>query len=117
MKKTIMLKKNYEFKNLFSKGKFYFGDFIHFYIKETQLDINRFGIAISRKTGKAVDRNHIKRLIRENYKLYEKNIKDGVDILVVINKNKNIKEISFKQIENNFYKTLKKANLLINYDC
>lgn len=116
MKRTLILKKNYEFKNLFSKGKFYFGEYIHFYIIESNLSFNKFGIAISKKQGKAVARNHIKRLIRENYKNFEDYIKLGTSILVVINKNQNIKNINFKQIESNFYKTLKKAKILENYD-
>ena len=48
MKNTIIIKKNYEFKMLFSKGKFYYGDFIHMYIKKTNSSINKFGIAISK---------------------------------------------------------------------
>ena len=114
MKKTIMIKKNYEFKILFSKGKFYHGEFIHMYIKQTNQDINKFGIAVSKKQGKAVKRNHIKRLIRENYKNFESSIKTGTNILVIINKNKDIKDISFKQIEENFLRTLKKANVLVD---
>lgn len=113
MKRTIMLKKNYEFKNLFSKGKFYYGNCIHFYIKETDKNYNKLGIAVSKKDGKAVERNRIKRLIRENYKNFEDRIKLGSNILIVINKEKNIKEISFKDIEENFYRTLKKANVLV----
>lgn len=112
MKNTIMIKKNYEFKNLFSKGKFYYGDFIHMYIKENKNNFNKLGIAISRKQGKAVKRNRIKRLIRENYKNLEVNIKKGYNILIVINKKKSIENIKFKDIETNFLKTLKKANLL-----
>ena len=114
MKKTIMIKKNYEFKILFSKGKFYHGEFIHMYIKQTNQDINKFGIAVSKKQGKAVKRNHIKRLIRENYKNFECSIKTGTNILIVINKNKDIKDISFKDIEENFLRTLKKANVLVD---
>ena len=114
MKKTIMIKKNYEFKILFSKGKFYHGEFIHMYIKQTNQDINKFGIAVSKKQGKAVKRNHIKRLIRENYKNFESSIKTGTNILIVINKNKDIKNISFKDIEENFLRTLKKANVLVD---
>lgn len=114
MKKTIMIKKNYEFKMLFSKGKFYHGEFIHMYIKQTNQDINKFGIAVSKKQGKAVKRNHIKRLIRENYKNFESSIKTGTNILIVINKNKDIKDISFKDIEENFLRTLKKANVLVD---
>lgn len=114
MKKTIMIKKNYEFKILFSKGKFYHGEFIHMYIKQTNQDINKFGIAVSKKQGKAVKRNHIKRLIRENYKNFESSIKTGTNILIVINKNKDIKDISFKDLEENFLRTLKKANVLVD---
>jgi len=114
MKNTIIIKKNYEFKNLFSKGKFYYGEFIHMYIKKTNSSYNKFGIAVSKKQGKAVKRNRIKRLIRENYKNFESKIEMGTQILIIINKDKNIKEIKFNHIENNFLRTLKKANILVN---
>ena len=113
MKNTIMIKKNYEFKTLFSKGKFYYGDFIHMYIKKGNSSINKFGIAISKKQGKAVKRNRIKRLIRENYKNFESRIEKGTQILIIINKEKNIEEITFKDIENNFLRTLKKSDILV----
>lgn len=90
------------------------GEFIHFYIKQTNKNFNKFGIAVSKKDGKAVKRNRIKRLIRENYKNMEERIKLGTNILIVINKEKNIEEISFKNIEENFYRTLKKANVLVD---
>ena len=38
----------------------------------------------------------------------------GIQILIVINKEKNIGEITFKDIENNFLRTLKKADILVN---
>ena len=41
MKKTIMIKKNFEFKYLFSKGKFVYGTYIHMYIKETNRKYNK----------------------------------------------------------------------------
>ena len=75
MKKTVMLKKSYEFKNLFLKENSIIGEFIHFYIKQTDKKYNKFGIAVSKKDGKAVKRNRIKRLIRENYKNFEERIK------------------------------------------
>ena len=68
MKNTVVIKKNHEFKTLFSKGKFYYGEIVHMYIKENNLGYNKFGIAISKKQGKAVYRNRIKRLIRYNYR-------------------------------------------------
>ena len=114
MKNTIIIKKNYEFKSLFSKGKFYYGEYIHMYIRKGNSENNKFGIAVSKKQGKAVKRNRIKRLIRENYKNFENKIEKGTQILIVINKDKNIADISFKDIENNFQRTLKKANILVN---
>ena len=112
MKNTIMMKKNYEFKKLFSKGKFYYGDFIHMYINKNNKNYNKLGIAISKKQGKAVERNHIKRLIRENYKTFEERIEKGTNILIVINKEKEIKNIDFYNIQKDFNRTLKKANIL-----
>ena len=113
MKNTIIIKKNYEFKSLFSKGKFYYGENIHFYIKTTQTSKNKFGIAISGKQGKAVHRNRIKRLIRENYKEIEKEIQQGTQILIVVNRKKDLKAITFYEIQEDFYRTLKKANVLV----
>ena len=107
------MKKNYEFKNLFSKGKFYYGQYIHMYIKKTEKNYNKLGIAVSKKQGKAVKRNRIKRLIRENYKNFENKIEKGINILIIINKEKNIEAITFNNIESNFYSTLKKANVLV----
>ena len=73
MEKTKIMKKNYEFKNVLSKGKYYSGQCIEAFIKKgTIKDTNFLGIAISTKIAKATRRNQIKRLIRENYYFYEK---------------------------------------------
>ena len=72
MKKTKMLKKNYEFKNVLSKGKYYSGKNIEAFIKDNNKSFNFLGLAISVKTGKAVKRNKIKRLISENYNIGSK---------------------------------------------
>ena len=69
-----MLKKNYEFKKILNYGTFYKGQQIGiFYIKNNK-DNNFLGIAVSKTAGKSIKRNKIKRLIKENYRLLEKNI-------------------------------------------
>ena len=112
MKRTVIIKKNYEFRKMFSNGKFFYGENVHFYIVNNKLNYNKFGIAVSRKQGKAVYRNHIKRLIRENYKNIENSLLIGYSFLVIINKKKDIKEISYKDIKEDFENILKKAGII-----
>ena len=54
MKKTIIIKKKYEFKNLFSKGICYIGEYINMYILKNKKSSNRLAIAVSKKQGKAL---------------------------------------------------------------
>ena len=116
MKKTIKIKKNYEFNILFSKGKFFYGNNIFMYLLKNKKnnDVNKLGIAVGKKCGNAVERNKIKRLIRENYRLFEDNIKCGYNILISVNKNCQIKNINFYDIKNDLKKLLKKSELWID---
>lgn len=114
MKKTKMMKKNYEFKNVLSKGKYYSGRNIEAFIKKSQKeDCNFLGIAIGVKIAKAVKRNHIKRLIRENYNFYENSIKAGYHIIFLWKKKVDIKEATFQNIKKDMNFIFDKANLKI----
>ncbi|MCX7843334.1 MAG: ribonuclease P protein component [Clostridia bacterium] len=83
MNATVPLKKNHEFQRAYKKGKFFVGKFIVLYILANNSDVNRLGITVSRKYGKAVRRNRIKRLIRESYRLFEGLLKRGYDVVFV----------------------------------
>ena len=113
MKKTKMLKKNYEFKNVLSKGKYYSGDYIEAFIRtNSKKKYNYLGIAISVKIAKAVRRNNISRLIRENYRLIECNIKSGYSIIFLWKKRVGVENATFKNIKNDINKIFDKANIL-----
>lgn len=82
MRRTLTLKKNYEFARVFNKGSFYVGRHIIVYVLPNKQSFNRVGISVSKKAGNAVMRNRKKRLIRENYRHYEACITKGYDIVI-----------------------------------
>ena len=71
------------------------------------------GIAISKKVANSVYRNKIKRLIRENYRLLEKNITIGNCFVILWNKKVEGKEANFYIIKEDMEKIFKKINILM----
>lgn len=115
MIKTITLKKNYEFKKVLKKGTYLSGKYIEcFYIKNNLKNKNLIGIAISSKIAKAVKRNNIKRLIRENYKEIEKNIKTGKSFVFLWKKNKDISNATYINIKEDMNSIMKEMDMFIN---
>ena len=111
MKKTKMLKKNYEFRKVLSKGKYFSGRNIEAFIKENNKNYNFLGLAISVKTAKAVKRNHIKRLIRENYKILEPEIKNGKSIVFLWKKGVDVRNATFENVKNDMNFIFDKADI------
>lgn len=112
MKKTETLKKNYEFRFVLKKGKKYFGKYINLFVVDEYSNINKIGIAVSKKTGKAVKRNKIKRWIRETYKELEENLCNKYKMVIVFRKNISIEDINFWLIKEDIEKLFKKAGML-----
>lgn len=112
MRKIKTLKKNYEFKNVLSKGKFYVSRHVIMYVKNNNKVENYIGIAVSTKIGKAVRRNRLKRLIRESYRLEKNNIQKGKDIVFMWNKNSEFKDVNFNVIHNEILELFDKANMV-----
>ena len=113
MLKTKMLKKNYEYKAVLSKGKYFSGKYIDAVIIDNKKMINFLGIAINTKVGKAVIRNKIKRLIRENYKILESSICSGKSIVFLWNKRSKGEDASFKLINEDMISIFERAGLYL----
>jgi ribonuclease P protein component len=110
MKKTVPLKKNYEFARIYKKGRFYAGRFIVLYVLKNNYRVNRLGIAINRKVGKSVRRNRVRRLIRECYRFYEEFLKDDLDLVFMARSTEKIPDYSEINKEMKFL--LKKLEIL-----
>ena len=112
MRKIKTLKKNYEFKNVLKRGKFYIGKQISIYVLKNKKKINVIGIAVSTKECGAVTRNRIKRLIRENYRIIKNELKLGYDIVFLWTKKEIPKNADYYIIKQDMLKLFKKAELL-----
>lgn len=116
MKKTKMLKKNYEFKNVLSKKKYYSGNYIEIFVTKNNKEENYIGIAVSKKIANSVQRNKIKRYIREGYSSIEDSLKNGYNIVIMWKKKVEIEKASFKNIRNDLLYIFEKSSILEKED-
>ena len=107
-----MLKKNYEFKQVLTKGNSFSGKYIKAVILKKNIKSNFLGIAVCKKIGKAVERNRIKRLLRENYKIMESYIEKGYLILFLIKNGVNSKDIDFWKLNKDIIKIFETAKIM-----
>ena len=84
-KKERILKR-VEFNNLKLHGKRHHTKNFTIIIYPNGGDSTRLGIIVSKRMGKSVTRNRIKRLIREFFRLHKHEIPKGYDVLIVASK-------------------------------
>ncbi|MEI6131601.1 MAG: ribonuclease P protein component [Bacillota bacterium] len=83
MAKILTLKRNHQFLRAYKKGKFFVGRLMVIYVLKNHISSNQIGISASKKVGKSVKRNRVKRLIKESYRGYQECVPQGYDIAVV----------------------------------
>ena len=97
MVSTDTIKKNYEFRRLYNRGKNKVSPYLAVYVIEKKQGPRRLGITVSTKVGCAVIRNRVRRLIREAFRLNETLFSDNADIIVVARVR--AKDATYAQIE------------------
>ncbi len=78
------LKKNQDFRCVYSNGRSCADRYLVMYILKNHTSGNRLGISVSKKVGNSIVRHRLTRLIRESYRLNETNFSNGLDIVIVV---------------------------------
>ena len=83
MKQRCTLKKNSEFRRLYTKGKSAVSPYLVVYCRKNRTVENRLGYTVSTKLGHAVVRNRVRRRLREIVRLNSPALARGYDIVIV----------------------------------
>jgi len=110
MKKENRLRSNMEFIRVYTEGKSYGNKNLVLYVRKNDIGITRVGFTVSKKIGKSVVRNKVKRRMREICRLEFHRLKNGYDLVFV--PKKNVVDISYKELESAMLHILKISNVL-----
>ena len=80
------------------------------YVRRNRLGVNRVGVTVGKKLGKAVVRNRVRRRLREVYRLHESRFLPGWDIVVVARGR--AVEASFQDLTGAYLSLAKKSGIL-----
>ena len=83
MSHTTSLTQNRDFRQLYARGRHAAGPCLAMYCRKNRLGLIRLGLTVSVKLGPAVQRNRIRRRIREAYRLQEDVFLPGHDVVIV----------------------------------
>ncbi len=97
--KRRRLLKRADFLRCYNGGKRHHTPNFIFFVLPTQAETWRFGAAISRKVGGAVQRNRVKRLLREFFRRQQRNLPQGIDIVAVPKKSLKPGDITYAALE------------------
>jgi ribonuclease P protein component len=110
LKFTISLNKNHEFRRLYNKGKSTGSQFVVVYCLKNGSTHNRLGITVSKKVGGAVQRNRVRRRLRESYRINETQFSGGYDIVIVSKFKSRFSE--YNELESSVLSLFKKLGIL-----
>lgn len=110
--RTKGLKKDSDFRKVYKHGKSFANKYLVIYILKNKSDYSRVGISVSKKVGKAITRNRVRRLIKEAYRLnIDEKIKPGYDIVFIARVSS--KDVTFKDIDKSIKNLVKRTDISI----
>ena len=109
MNKKYRLRRNRDFQYTYRKGRSLGHPLLVLIYRETNRNENRIGFSITKKFGNAVQRNRIKRQLREILRLQLQHLRQGYDMIFVVRKEAG--EASYHTLESAVINLLKKGKL------
>ena len=110
MKFTRSLKLNHIFRRLY-RTEGMANSYLVLYARKNRTEGNRVGYTVSKKLGKAVVRNRIRRRLREIYRIHEDRFLPGWDIVVVA-RTRSV-DADFEKLTESFLTLAEKAGILL----
>ena len=109
MKKYEVVKKNTDFNDIINTGKCLKSYCYNIYYKDGDSLYPKFGIAVSKKYGNAVERNKVKRQVRSLIDHHKNLFSNGKNYIIMIRKG--VKELTYLEMEQDLVKLLQKGTL------
>jgi len=115
MNKKNRIKKNADFSRVFREGSSTANrQFVIYTLKKEDQKQFRIGLSVSKKLGNAVERNHIKRYIRQALNELNNDLQTNLDYVVIARKP--CTELPFIEFKKSLIHVLKRAEALKNRD-
>ena len=110
MKRRYRVRDNRDFQKIRRKGRSYSDRLLVLCLLPNGLSYNRFGFSVSKRIGKAVTRNLIKRRLREAMRLRMATIKPGWDLVFIARQP--IRKVGYHEMDAACARLLRRAHLL-----
>ncbi len=96
MDKKYKVRSNREYRKIYDHGTSKANKLLVLFIKENGLGYNRVGFTVTKKVGKAVVRNRVRRLMKEAYRQHELKNPTGYDLIFL--SRVNCKDATYKEV-------------------
>ncbi|MDY6065243.1 MAG: ribonuclease P protein component [Finegoldia sp.] len=107
MDKSLSLRSNRDFQKVYKRGKAYYNRNFSLIVYKSN-NGSRIGFSVTKKYGNAVERNRIKRRLREIVRLNRPKFEKGLDMVIIPKKNTG--NLNYSQLESSLLHVVRKVD-------